>query len=110
MGYVAVSPYATGHVASSAFGPQDIATPGGAFSSLNASVAGLQNQLNGLQKEERRGLAAVAGTPPILTPSAPGKFTAAYRFDAPIPVYASASYANGGGGQNVFRVTGGVEF
>jgi autotransporter adhesin len=125
---------ATGHVASSIYGPQDIATLYGDLGGFNAnvatlqqSVAGLQNQLNDVQKEERRGIAAVAGMPPILTPSAPGKFTvavgggffqnqgavgvtAAYRFDAPIPVYASASYANGGGSQNVFRIMGGVEF
>jgi trimeric autotransporter adhesin len=94
---------------------------------LQQSVAGLQNQVNAVHREERRGIAAVAAMPPMLTPSAPGRFTvavgggffqnqggvgvtAAYRFDAPIPVYAAASYANGGGSQNVFRAMGGVEF
>lgn len=111
---------AAGHLAAAAFGPQDIAN-------LYGGVAALQNQLNGIQREERRGIAAAAGMPPMITPSASGKFTvavgggffqnqgavgvtAAYRFDAPIPVYASASFANGGGSQNVFRVMGGVEF
>jgi autotransporter adhesin len=91
------------------------------------NVQQLNAGLYDVRREARRGIAAVAALPPLLTPSAPGRFTvavgggfyhnqggvgvtAAYRFDAPIPVYLAGSYANGGGSANIFRVVGGVEF
>ena len=86
------------------------------------------SQLLAVQKEERRGIAAVTAIPTMVPPSAPGKFTVAigaggfmgeagvgitgtYRLPTVTPAYISASYSNGGGGnENTFKVQGAVEF
>ena len=85
------------------------------------------SQLRAVQLEERRGIAAVSAMPPMVTPTLPGKFTVAvggagfqgqaglgvtatYRLPLATPAYIGASYANGGGNENVFRVMGAVEF
>ncbi len=87
----------------------------------------VQNNLNYTRNEERRGIAAVSAMPPMVTPTLPGKFTVAvggggfqgqagvgvtatYRLPWVTPAYIGASYANGGGNENVFRVMGAVEF
>ena len=99
----------------------------GTFGTDAVNVNQLNQAVGSVRTEERRGIAAVSAMPPMLTPSAPGKFTlavgggafqnqfgigvtGAYRLPTAIPSYLSASYANGGGNESVFRVMGGAEF
>ncbi|MBV8443367.1 MAG: hypothetical protein JO312_22890, partial [Hyphomicrobiales bacterium] len=92
-----------------------------------SQLTAVQNNLNYTRNEERRGIAAVSAMPPMITPTLPGKFTVAvgtggfqgqlgvgvtgtYRLPLATPAYVGASYANGGGNENVWRVIGAVEF
>jgi trimeric autotransporter adhesin len=92
-----------------------------------SQLQAVQNSVNHTRNEECGGLAAVAAMPPMITPTLPGKFTVAvgtggfqgqwgvgvtatYRLPLATPAYVGASYGNGGGNENVWRVMGAVEF
>ena len=92
-----------------------------------SQLGAVQNSVTYTRNEERRGIAAVSAMPPMVTPTLPGKFTVAvgtggfqgewgvgvtatYRLPMATPAYVGASYANGGGNENVWRVIGAVEF
>ena len=80
-----------------------------------------------MQREERRGIAAIAALSGVITPSAPGRTTitgsagffrgeagvgvsVAHRFNFATPVVLFGGYANGGGNEHVGRVGLSVEF
>jgi autotransporter adhesin len=108
--------------------PTDAVNLGQLDTAVNAAVnAAFGGQINSVRNEERKGIAASVSMPPMVTPSAPGKFTiavgaggfqgqagvgvtAAYRLPTAMPAYISGSYANGGGNESTFRVMGAVEF
>ena len=89
---------------------------------LTSAVAGLTDQINTVQKEERRGIAAVTAAAYAPTPTRPGATTFALNGSTfqgeygigvavnhrlswtSIPVYISGAYGNGGGTQQVGRV------
>ena len=92
-----------------------------------AQLQSVQNNVNYIRNEERSGIAAVSAMPPMITPTLPGKFTVAvgtggfqgqwgvgvtatYRLPMATPAYIGASYGNGGGNENVWRIMGAVEF
>ena len=95
---------------------------------LTTAVTGLQQQITDVQREERRGLAAVTAAAFAPTPSAPGKTTLAVNGSTfqgeygvgvafqhrlswtSTPVYISGAYGNGGGNQHIGRVGAAVEW
>ena len=89
---------------------------------LTSAVAGLTDQINTVQKEERRGIAAVTAAAYAPTPTRPGGTTFAVNASTfqseygigvainhrlswtSIPVYISAAYGNSSSTQQVGRV------
>jgi autotransporter adhesin len=110
-----------------------VGAPGNArqITNVAAGTAGTDavnvNQLNGVNLEARRGIAAIAALSALVTPSAPGKttisasagffhnqtgvgVTIAHRLNWVTPVVLFGSYGNGGGTEHVGRAGLAVEF
>jgi autotransporter adhesin len=114
--------------------PNDAATVGqlnsvatGLQSQLATFAAGFTSQLDAVQTEARRGIAAAAAANGYMMPSGPGRttiqvagaffhdegavgITAAHRLNFATPVVIFGSYANGGGSEHLGKVGAGFEF
>jgi autotransporter adhesin len=96
-------------------------------SQLNSIASGFASQLDTVQTEARRGIAAAVAANGYMMPSGPGRttvqvagahfhgesavgITAAHRLNFAPPVVVFGSYANGGGSEHVGKLGAGFEF